>query len=196
MKGMKHVVIYLTTYSFQGHQKFTNSCNWQCSKLFIACQINLNQITCTHFSFFLSLYLHQNTDYKTYDGNTCNEGMLRKVNWCNKYLWTVNVKYTIIKLNLYFMIYSIVLKFEKIWLSGTLNIIRKPKKIPIFYEKKGHNSGTVNVKYTVMELNRYLMVHSTVLKFENIWLSHTLNIIRKPKKSLFSKRKRAITHVR
>ena len=28
MKGMKHVVIYLTTYSFHGHQKFTNSCNW------------------------------------------------------------------------------------------------------------------------------------------------------------------------
>ena len=26
MKGMKHV-IYLTTYSFHGHQKFTNSCN-------------------------------------------------------------------------------------------------------------------------------------------------------------------------
>jgi hypothetical protein len=25
MKGMKHVVIYLTTYSFHGHQKFTNS---------------------------------------------------------------------------------------------------------------------------------------------------------------------------
>jgi hypothetical protein len=47
-------------------------------------------------------------------------------------LWTVNVKYTIIKLNLYFMVYSIVLKFEKIWLSGTLNIIRKPKKVPIF----------------------------------------------------------------
>ena len=54
------------------------------------------------------------------------------------------MKYTIIKLNLYFMVYSIVLKFEKIWLSGTLNIIRKPKK--------GHNSGTVNVKYTVIEL--------------------------------------------
>jgi hypothetical protein len=27
LKGMKHVVIYLTTYSFHGHQKFTNSCN-------------------------------------------------------------------------------------------------------------------------------------------------------------------------
>jgi hypothetical protein len=40
MKGMKHVVIYLTTYSFHGHQKFTNSCNWQCSKLlfsFLCC---------------------------------------------------------------------------------------------------------------------------------------------------------------
>ena len=37
------------------------------------------------------------------------------------------------------------------------------------------------------------MVHSIVLKFEKIWLSHTLNIIRKPKKSLFSNRKRATT---
>ena len=46
----------------------------------------------------------------------------------NPNLWTVNVKYTIIKLNLYFMVYSIVLKFENIWLSSTLNIIRKPKK--------------------------------------------------------------------
>jgi hypothetical protein len=49
---------------------------------------------------------------------------------------------------------------------------------------------------TVIELNLYLMVHSIVLKFEKIWLSHTLNIIRKPKKSLFSKRKRAITQER
>ena len=31
-----------------------------------------------------------------------------------------------------------------------------------------------------MEINLYLMVHSTVLKFENIWLSSTLIIIRKP----------------
>jgi hypothetical protein len=44
-------------------------------------------------------------------------------------------------------------------------------------------SGTVNVKCTIIELNLYLMVHSIVLKFENIWLSHTLNIIRNPKKS-------------
>jgi hypothetical protein len=38
------------------------------------------------------------------------------------------------------------------------------------------------------------MVYSIVLKFEKIWLSGyiTLNIIRKSKKSLFSKRKRAI----
>ena len=27
MKGMKHVMIYLTTYSFHSHQQFTNSCN-------------------------------------------------------------------------------------------------------------------------------------------------------------------------
>ena len=57
MKGMKHVMIYLTTYSFHSHQQFTNSCNWQCSKLFIACQINLNQITCNLFPFFFP-YLH------------------------------------------------------------------------------------------------------------------------------------------
>jgi hypothetical protein len=50
--------------------------------------------------------------------------------------------------------------------------------------------------FTVIELNLYLMVQSIVLKFEKIWLSHTLNIIRKPKKFLFSKRKRAITHER
>jgi hypothetical protein len=56
-----------------------------------------------------------------------------------------------------------------------------------------NNSGTVYVKYTVIALNLYLIVHRIVLKFEKIWLSHTLNIIRKPKKSLFSKRKRAIT---
>jgi len=36
------------------------------------------------------------------------------------------VKYTVIELNLYLMVHSIVLKFEKIWLSGTLIIIRKP----------------------------------------------------------------------
>jgi hypothetical protein len=51
----------------------------------------------------------------------------------------------------------------------------------------------VNVKYTVIELNLYLMFHSIVLRIEKIWLSHTLDIIQKPKKSLLSKRKRAIT---
>jgi predicted secreted protein len=55
----------------------------------------------------------------------------------NPNLWTVDVKYTIIKLNLYFMVYSIVLKVEKIWLSGTLNIIRKPKK-SLFSKRKRH----------------------------------------------------------
>ena len=43
-----------------------------------------------------------------------------------------NVKYTVIELNLYLMIHSIVLKFEKIWLSHALNINKKPKKIPIY----------------------------------------------------------------
>jgi hypothetical protein len=35
----------------------------------------------------------------------------------------------------------------------------------------------VNVKYTVIVLILYLMVHSIVLNFEKIWLSATLNII-------------------
>ena len=93
------------------------------------------------------------------------------------------MKYTVIELNLYLMVHSIVLKFEKIWLSHTLNIIRKPKKSLFSKEKKGHNS------WTVIKLNLYFM-----LKFEKIWLSHTLIIIRKPKKFLFSKRKRLIRH--
>jgi hypothetical protein len=50
--------------------------------------------------------------------------------------------------------------------------------------------------YTIIKLDLYFMVYSIVLKFEKIWLSGTLNIIRKPKKSLFSKRKRAITQER
>jgi hypothetical protein len=58
------------------------------------------------------------------------------------------------------------------------------------------NLLTVNVKYTIIKLNLYFMAYSIVLKFEKIWLSGTLNIIRKPKKSLFSKRKRAITQER
>jgi hypothetical protein len=37
------------------------------------------------------------------------------------------VKYTVFKFNLYLMVHSNVWKFEKIWLSGTLIIIRKPK---------------------------------------------------------------------
>jgi hypothetical protein len=47
-----------------------------------------------------------------------------------------------------------------------------------------------------MELNLYLLVQSLMLKFEKNWLSHILNIIRKPKKSLFSKSKRAISQER
>jgi hypothetical protein len=47
-----------------------------------------------------------------------------------------------------------------------------------------------------IKLNLYFMVHRIVLKLEKIWLSRTLNIIRKPKKSLFSMRKRAITQER
>jgi hypothetical protein len=62
------------------------------------------------------------------------------------------------------------------------------------------SSITVYFTFTVPELwpllNLYFMVYKIVLKFEKIWLSGTLNIIRKPKKSLFSKRKRAITQER
>jgi hypothetical protein len=47
-----------------------------------------------------------------------------------------------------------------------------------------------------LKINMYFMAYTIVLKFEQIWLSGTLNIIRKPKKSLFSKRKRAITQER
>ena len=56
-----------------------------------------------------------------------------------------------------------------------------------------HNLWTV---ITIIKLNLYFMAYSIVLKFEKIWLSQTLNIIGKPKKSLFSKRKRAITQER
>jgi hypothetical protein len=41
--------------------------------------------------------------------------------------------YTVIKFNLYLMVHSIVLKFEKIWLSHTLNIIRKPSSITVYF---------------------------------------------------------------
>jgi hypothetical protein len=109
----------------------------------------------------------------------------------------VNVKYTVIELNLYLMVHSIVLKFEKIWLSHTLNIIWKPKKSLFSKRKRAitHERQMWNTP-TVIKFNLYFMVHSNLWKFEKIWLSHTLNIIRKPKKSLFSKRKRAITHER
>jgi hypothetical protein len=40
MKGMKRVVIYLTTYSFHGYQKFTNSSD-QLSLVFKACAKDL-----------------------------------------------------------------------------------------------------------------------------------------------------------
>ena len=60
----------------------------------------------------------------------------------------------------------------------------------------GFREEDLNVKCTVIELDLYLIVHSIVLKFEKIWLSHTLNIIRKPKMSLFCKRKRDITKER
>ena len=66
--------------------------------------------------------------------------------------------------NLYLMVHSSVLKFEKNWLSHMLNIIRKPKKSLFSKRKKAYNSWTVNVKYTVIELTLYLMFHSIVFK--------------------------------
>jgi hypothetical protein len=78
------------------------------------------------------------------------------------------------ELNLYFMVHSNVWKYEKIWLSGTLIIIRKPK---VWWT----DGRTWSVKYTVIKLNLYFMVHSNVWKFEKIWLSGTLIIIQKPK---------------
>jgi hypothetical protein len=140
----------------------------------------------------------------------------------------------VFRFNLYLMVHSNVWKFEKIWLSGTLIIIRKPKvwwmdgqedplytpdsrragvrdflgfwmifKVPlnqmfsnfntmlctIKYRLSSimvHFTFTVPelwsfVKYTVFKFNLYLMVHSNVWKFEKIWLSGTLIIIRKPK---------------
>jgi hypothetical protein len=51
-------------------------------------------------------------------------------------------------------------------------------KVSIFSEKKGHNSWTVNVNFTIIEFNLYFMVHRIALKFEKIWSSRTLNIIR------------------
>ena len=54
----------------------------------------------------------------------------------------------------------------------------------------------VDVKYSIIKLNLYFMVYSIALKFEQIWLSGTLEIIREPKMSLFSKRKRAIAQER
>jgi hypothetical protein len=55
-----------------------------------------------------------------------------------------------------------------------------------------YNTMLWTIKYRLSSIT----VHSIVLKFEKIWSSGTINIIRKPKKSLFSKRKRAITQER
>jgi hypothetical protein len=82
----------------------------------------------------MALFLLENRDFLGFR-------MIFKV-WLNQIFsnWTVNMKYTIIQLNLYFMAYSIVLKFEKIWLSHTLNIIRKPKK-SLFYKTQEFSAG-------------------------------------------------------
>jgi hypothetical protein len=77
----------------------------------------------------------------------------------NTMLWTINI----------------VLKFEKIWLSRTLNIIWKPRKS--LFSKE-------NVNFTIFELNLYFMVHCTshCLIFSNfntmLWtIKYRLNLI-------------------
>jgi hypothetical protein len=59
------------------------------------------------------------------------------------------------------------------------------------------NTMRCTIKYRLssimVKLTFTVQVYSIVLKFEKIWLSGTLNIIRNPKKYQFSKRKRAIT---
>jgi hypothetical protein len=52
----------------------------------------------------------------------------------------------------------------------------------------------LNVNFTIIEHNLYFMVHRIVLKYEKIWSSRTLNIIRKPRKSLFSERKLSLVY--
>jgi hypothetical protein len=110
----------------------------------------------------------------------------------------VNVKYTVIELNLYLMVHSIELKFEKIWLSGTLAIFllenrdflgfRMIFKVVLNQIFSNFNTMLWTIKYRLSSITVYFtftvaeLVHSIVLKFENIWLSGTLNIIRKPKK--------------
>jgi hypothetical protein len=62
------------------------------------------------------------------------------------------VKYTVIELNLYLMVHSIILKFEKIWLSSTLIILygnqkcdgRTDERIPIY--RRHSSSGGMEVK--------------------------------------------------
>jgi hypothetical protein len=75
------------------------------------------------------------------------------------------VKCNDIELNLYFVVQCIVLKSENIWLSHVSNIIRKPTK---YLFSKGKRVITINEKYTVIEINLYLLVQSLMLKFEKI----------------------------
>jgi hypothetical protein len=70
-----------------------------------------------------------------------------------------NVKYIVIEINLYLMVHSSVLKFEKISLSGTLNIIRKPKNIP-------YNYGVFHIYHSwVMAL--FLLENRDIFRFPN-----------------------------
>jgi hypothetical protein len=55
-----------------------------------------------------------------------------------------------------------------------------------FLREKGPYLRNGKCEVHVIKLNLYLMVHSIVLKLENTLLSHTLNVIHQPKKSLFT----------
>jgi hypothetical protein len=81
------------------------------------------------------------------------------------------------------MYHKIQIKFD--YRYGEIDICRSGIMALFLLEDRDFKGFWMNILY--------FMVYSIVLKFEKIWLSSTLNIIRKPKKSLFSKRKRAIT---
>ena len=97
-------------------------------------------------------------------------------------LLQVNYELTIMRIK-----HGFPLQLEKVDLVITYTpafqmFIQKPLKSLSSKKKKGHNSWTVNVNFTIIEINLYFMVH------------RTLNTLRKPRKSLFSKRKKAIAY--
>ena len=78
-------------------------------------------------------------------------------------------------------------KCDEKYLGRTEGRTEVEQYTPFPFGKRGYNK---------LEKVDLVITDTPALKFEKIWLSHTLNIIWKPKKSLFSKRKRAITHER